>query len=122
MTIRIEHDGASDLASVLLWLTRHRGEVIALDERKHLELGTPISGARAVIIAAVLQDEDRPGPQLGGVLRAISSRTDGEPVRFVFDGRSPGGLSREQAETVAAELLEQVDRQIARDELVAKVA
>jgi len=122
MTIRIEHDGASDLASVYLWLTRHRGEVIALDERKHLELGTPISGARAVIIAAVLQDKDRPGPQLGGVLRAISSRTDGEPVRFVFDGRSPGGLSREQAETVAAELLEQVDRQIARDELVARVA
>ena len=122
MTIRIEHDGASDLASVHLWLARHRGEVIALDERRRLELGTPISGARAVIVAAVLQDDDHAGPKLGGVLRAISSRTDGEPVRFVFDGRSPGGLSREQAETLAAELLEQVDSQIAGDELVAKVA
>src|SRR6266478_5151202 len=108
MTIRIERDGASNLASVHLWLTRHRSEVIALDEGKHLELGTPISGARAVLIAAVLKDDGRPGPQLGGILRAISSRTDGEPVRFVFDGRSPGALSREQAETVAADLLEQV--------------
>src|SRR5690349_2322082 len=98
MSIRIEHDGARDLAGVLLWLTRHRGEVIALDERKNVELGTPISGARVVIIVAVLQEDVRPGPQLGSVLRAISGRTDGEPVLFVYDGRLPGRLSLEQTE------------------------
>jgi hypothetical protein len=121
-TIRIETDAASDLASVHMWLAQHRGKIVSLDENTRVMLGVPISGARAVIVAAVVHDDAHPGPQLGGVLRAVSSRTDGEPARLVFEGRSPGGLSREQAETAATELLEHVNRQIAGDGLVAKVA
>jgi hypothetical protein len=121
-TIRIETDGAGDLGRFFLWLTRHRGQIVELDATKRLALGNPISGARAVIVAAVLQDDQRPGPQLGGVLRAISNRTVEEPVRLVFEGRSPAGLARDDAESVAAELLDRVNEQIASEELIARVA
>ena len=83
MTIRIETDGASDLSHVYLWFARHRGQVVRLDDTKGLVLGTPISGPRAVIVAAVLQDDRRPEPRLGGVVRALSNRTDSPPVRLV---------------------------------------
>ena len=121
-TIRIETDGSADLGRVYLWLTRHRGQVVELDGTRRLALGVPIIGARAVIIAAVLQDDGATGPQLGGVLRAISNRAVDEPVRLVFEGRSPAGLTRDEAESAASELLERVNEQIASDEVVAKVA
>ena len=121
-TIRIETDGAADLGRVYLWLTRHRGQVVELDGARRVALGVPITGARAVIIAAVLQEDGATGPQLGGVLRAISNRTVDEPVRLVFEGRSPAGLTRDEAESAASELLERVNEQIASDEVVAKVA
>jgi len=38
--------------------------------------------------------EQEPGPQLGGVLRALANRTNAEPVRLVFEGRSPAQVSR----------------------------
>ena len=122
MTIHMETDGASDLAGVYLWITRHRGQIVELDSTKRLAIGSPILGARAVIVAAVLQDDHRPGPQLGGVLRALANRTAAEPVRLIFEGRSPAGLAPHEAEAVAAELLERVNEQIASDRLVAKVA
>lgn len=122
MTIRIETDGASDLARMTLWLGRHRGEVVRIDESKRLLLGTPITGARAVIIAAVLQDDGRPGPQIGGVVRALANRTDAEPVRLVFEGRSPAGLPREQAEAIAAEVLERISGLALEDRPMAEVA
>ena len=75
-TIRIETDGTSDLARVYLWLTRHRGQAVELDRNKRLVFGVPITGARAVIVAVSLQDDRRPGTQLGGVMRAISSRIE----------------------------------------------
>ena len=56
------------------------------------------------------------------MLRAISNRTVDEPVRLVFEGRSPAGLTRDQAESAAFELLDRVNEQIASDEVVAKVA
>jgi hypothetical protein len=119
-TIRIETDGTSDLASVYLWLTRHRGQ--AVDRTKRLVFGVPISGARAVIVAVSLQDDRRPGTQLGGVMRAISSRVDTEPVRLVFEGRSPGGLTPDEAEGVATRILQTISEQIASDGLVENVA
>ena len=121
-TIRIETDGAADLGRVYLWLTRHRGQVVELDGARRVALGVPITGARAVIIAAVLQEDGATGPQLGGVLRAISNRAVDEPVRLVFEGRSPVGLTRDEAESAASELLERVNEQIASHEVVAKVA
>jgi len=121
-TIRIETDGSSDLARVYLWLTRHRGQAIELDQSKRLVFGVPISGARAVIVAVSLQDERRPAAQLGGVMRAISSRTDTEPVRLVFEARSPGGLTPTEAESVATRILEAISQQIASDDLVENVA
>jgi hypothetical protein len=121
-TIRIETDGSSDLARVYMWLTRHRGQIVDLDVNRRITLGVPISGARAVIVAAVLQDDRKPGPQLGGVLRALSNRTEAEPVRLVFEGRWPGGLGRDEAALVAAEVLERIKEQIAADEREARVA
>src|SRR2546427_9748059 len=90
-TIRIETDGTSDLARVYLWLTRHRGQAVELDRNKRLVFGVPISGARAVIVAVSLQDDRRPGTQLGGVMRPSSSRIAPEAGRLVLGGRSPGG-------------------------------
>lgn len=121
-TIRIETDGASDLARVHLWLTRNRGQVVRLDDTKRLALGTPISGARAVIVAAVVQDDAHPGPQLGGVVRALSNRTDAEPVKLVFEGRSPTGLPRDEAEAAAAEILERISGLVVDDQPMAEVA
>src|SRR6266550_3536595 len=102
--------------------TRHRGQAIELDHSKRLVFGVPISGARAVIVAVVLQDDLKPGTQIGGVLRAISSRVDTEPVRLVFEGRSPAGLSPAAAEAAATKVLEAISEQIVGDELVENVA
>jgi len=121
-TIRIETDGTSDLARVYLWLTRHRGQAVELDRNKRLVFGVPISGARAVIVAVSLQDDRRPGSQLGGVMRAVSSRIDTDPVRLVFEGRSPGGLTPNEAEGFATRILQTISEQIASDDLVENVA
>ena len=122
MTIRIETDGANDLGETMSWLARHRGEVVRLDGTKRLVLGNPISGARAVIIAAVLQDDGHPGPQLGGVVRALSNRTETEPVRLVFEGRSLAGLPRDEAEAIATKILERISGLVADSEEMAEVA
>src|SRR3989442_14991785 len=121
-TIRIETDGTSDLARVYLWLTRHRGQAVELDRNKRLVFGVPISGARAVIVAVSLQDDRRPGTQLGGVMRAISSRIDTEPVRLVFEGRAPGGLAPAKAERGATRVLQAISPQDASDDLVENLA
>lgn len=121
-TVRIDSDGTSDLATVYLWLSQHRGEVLELDRGRRLILGTPISGARAVIVAVVLQDDDHPGPQIGGVLRALAIRTEFEPVRLVFEGRSPAGLADGDAQRIAAEMLDAISQQIASEGAIADVA
>jgi len=121
-TIRIEADGAGDLSQVYQWFTRHRGSSVELDRTRRLAFGIPITGARAVIVAVTLQDEGTPGPQLGGVVRAISNRTSLEPVRLVFEGRSPAGLERGEAEAMAAEILEVVSKRMTNRELVERVA
>src|SRR5207237_10338047 len=103
-TIRIETYGTSDLARVYLWLTRHRGQAVELDRNKRLVFAVPISGARAVIVAVSLQDDRRRGTHLGGVMRAISSRIDTAPVRLVFEGRSPGAHTPDDAGGAATRL------------------
>ena len=69
-----------------------------------------------------LQDGDAPSPRLGGVVRAIENRMATQPVRLVFEGRSPLHLPNEDAESAASELLETISRMVERDELVAEVA
>jgi hypothetical protein len=122
MTIRIETDGPGDLARITLWLAQHRGKMVQIDDSRRLILGTPITGARAVIVAAVLQDDAHPGPQIGGVVRALANRTDAEPVRLVFEGRSPAGLPRDEAEGIASELLERISSLVVDDRPMAEVA
>ena len=122
MTIRIETDGASDSARTFTWLARHRGEIVRIDGRRRLALGTPISGARAVIIGAVLQDDDHPGPQLAGMVRVLSNRSEALPVRLVFEGRSPVGWSRRDAEAIATKILERIASLVVLDEPMAEVA
>lgn len=113
--IRIEADGRSDMSRVYRWLTSHRGQVVPLDADKTLTLGVPISGARAVIIAAVLNNG------VGGVLRALASLT-GPPIRFVFDIRSRAGLDAGEVRAIGAEALDAISRQIAEDDAVSQVA
>jgi hypothetical protein len=121
-TIRIEVDGAGDLSEVYRWFTQHRGGVVELDRTRRLSFGIPITGARAVIVAVTLQDERRLGPQMGGVVRAISNRTSLEPVRMVFEGRSPIGVARSEAEAMAMEILETVSKRMTTGEPAERVA
>ncbi|HSS62675.1 MAG TPA: hypothetical protein VLK30_14575 [Candidatus Limnocylindrales bacterium] len=114
-TIRIEAGGAVDLSRAYLWLSRHRGQFIELDPERRVTLGVPISGARAVIVAAVL------GNGVGGVLRALSNPKD-RAVRVVFDVRSRGGLDVDQVQALGAEVVEAISKQIAGEDLVAQVA
>ncbi len=122
--IRIESGGASDLAHAYEWLSRHRGQVIELDRTRQVELGVPITGARAVLVAVTLQShlDGVPLPELGGVMRVIASRWEGEPVRLVFEGRSPVHLPPADAEATASELLAGISELIAEDDRIAEVA
>ncbi len=120
--IRIEADGAGDLSRVYQWFTQHRGGIVELGGGRRLTIGTPITGARAVIVAVTLQDERSPGPELGGVVRAISNRTNQEPVRLVFEGRSANGLARDEAEALATEILFAVAKLVTPGDLVERVA
>jgi hypothetical protein len=120
--IRVEADGTTDLARVYLWLSRHRGQVVQLDRGRRLAFGVPISGARAVIAAVVLHDDEHPGTQLGGMVRALANRTNAGPVRLVFEGRSPAQVSGEDARAHATRLLDEISTMVADDEPVAHVA
>ena len=104
------------------WLSRHRGQTLELDRTRQLEFGVPISAARAVLVAVTLQDGDPNVAQLGGVVRAIANRSESEPVRLVFEGRSPAHLQPGDAATAASELLGTISRLVAEDETVAEVA
>jgi hypothetical protein len=121
-TIRIETVGTSDLGRVYLWLSRNRGRVVQLGGARRLALGVPISGARAVIVAATMHDDTRPEARLGGVLRVLSNPTVADPVRIVFDGRALGGLERSEAEDAAADMLERISELVAEDGLAEEVA
>lgn len=112
--IRIETDGASGMNKVYSWLARYRGQVIDLDTERKLALGVPISGARAVIVAAVL------GNGVGGVLRALADLSGS--VRLVFDIRSRAGLNPDEVRAIGTDALDAIARQIAEDDLVTKVA
>jgi hypothetical protein len=120
--IRRETQGTTDLARVHGWLSRHRGQTLELDHAQKLLLGVPISAARAVLVAVALQSEGAPTPRLGGVVRAISNPRPDEPVRLVFEGRSPAHLPRGEAEVAASWLLGSISDLVAGDDLVARVA
>jgi hypothetical protein len=120
--IRIEAPGTADLPRVHHWLSRHRGQTVELDRTKQLEFGVPISGARAVLVAVTLQDGDDHAPRIGGVMRAIASRVDGDPVRLVFEGRSPARLPGEQAESEALRMLGAISALMAEVEPISQVA
>ena len=99
-----------------------RAQTLELDRARQLEFGVPVSAAGAVLVAVTLQDGDPMTAQLGGVVRAIANRSLAEPVRLVFEGRSPAHLQPEDAETAASELLDTISRLVVEDEPVAEVA
>jgi len=104
------------------WLSRHRGQTLDLDRTRQLEFGVPISAARAVLVAVTLQDGEPSATQLGGVVRAIANRSESQPVRLVFEGRSPAHLQPEAAATAASQLLGTISRLVAQDEQTEAVA
>ncbi len=120
--VRVQTHAATDLGEVHLWLARYRGTVVELDRGRRVALGAPISGARALISAVVLEEGSRPGAQLGGVLRVLGNPAGTEPVRLEFDGRSPSGLPNGEAHDVAASMLEAIAERIASDRAVQNVA
>lgn len=120
--IHIEAQAATDLEQVQAWISTHRGQRIALDLERHVELGAPISGARAVLVAVTVQTAESPAPELGGVVRALASRRREEPALLVFKGRSPAHLPDQDARRAAAELLDAISRLAAGHELMAEVA
>lgn len=120
--IRQETEGTTDLERVHGWLSRHRGQTVELDQAQRLLLGVPISAARAVLVAVALLSDGESAPRLGGVVRAISNRTPGEPARLVFEGRSPAHLPPGEAEVAASRLLGSISDLVAGDDLVARVA
>jgi hypothetical protein len=120
--IRTETRGAIDLARARQWLSRHRGQVIELSPAGQLELGVPITGAGAVLVAVTLQNSRDRAPELGGVVRALASPVEGEPIRLVFEGRSPTHLAPAQAQSAASELLVAMSELLAEDDPIAEVA
>ena len=120
--IHIETQAATDLARVQSWFSAHRGQRIALDSERRIELGAPISGARAVLVAVTVQTAEAAVPELGGVVRALASRRSEEPALLVFEGRSPAHMRDEDARLAAAELLAAISSLAAGRELVAEVA
>ena len=120
--IRIEVEGPGDLPRMQEWLSRHRGQRLELDRTRQLEIGVPISAARAILVAVTLQDGDPNIAQLGGVVRAIANRSESEPVRLVFEGRSPIGMPSDEAEALATEILDIVSKRMIAGELVERVA
>jgi hypothetical protein len=112
--IRIETDGTGGMDRVYSWLARHRGQVIDLGAEQKVMLGVPISGARAVIIAAVLSNG------VGGVLRALTNLTGS--VRLVFDIRSRAGLDADQVRAIGTDALDSIARLMAEENLVTQVA
>src|SRR3954471_21899460 len=90
--IHIEAQAATDLERVHEWFSAHRGQRIALDPERRIELGAPISGARAVLVAVTVQAAEATAPELGGVVRALASPRSEEPALLVFEGRSPAHI------------------------------
>ncbi len=121
-TIRVETGGTSNVADVYRWLSDHRGQVVDLDEQKRIALGIPISGARAVIVAAVVQDDTRPGPQLRGTLRALSTADDREPARMIFDVRATGAVDSSTVRELGSGVLQSVTALVSRSEALSTVA
>jgi hypothetical protein len=106
--LRVEADGISNLADVHRWMSDHRGQVVELDGHRRLALGLPISGARAVIVPTLLQDDAHPGPQLRGVLRALVSGDGRAPVKMVFDVASRGAFDHSTVREVGSDVLHSV--------------
>jgi hypothetical protein len=120
--IRIEAEAGTDLAHVQKWFSANRGQQISVDGQRRIELGAPISGARAVLVAVTMQTSDASAPELGGVVRALARRSDQEPALLVFEGRSPAHIPDEDARTAAAGVLELISNLAAGHELIAEVA
>ena len=120
--IHIEAQAATDVERVHDWFSAHRGQRIALDPERRVELGTPISGARAVLVAVTVQTAEATAPELGGVVRALAGRRSEEPALLVFEGRSPAHMRDEDARLAAAELLAAISSLAAGRELIAEVA
>jgi len=120
--IRLETTAGARLAQVQDWFAAHRGQTIGLSSDRRLELGAPISGARAVLVAVTLQSADAPAPDLGGVVRALASRRGDEPALLVFEGRSPAHMADDDARSLASDMLEAISGMAAGDEIMAEVA
>jgi hypothetical protein len=121
-SIRMETTATARLGQVQDWFSAHRGQTIGLARERRIELGAPIWGAGAVLVAVTVQTAEAAAPELGGVVRALASRRSDEPALLVFEGRSPAHLPDEDARLAASELLDVISSLAAGRDLMAEVA
>jgi hypothetical protein len=121
--IRAELPALTSLARICLWLSHHRGTTVELSEHSwRVLLGAPLTAARAAICPIALHAEGDPAPLVSGCLRAIANPALNGPASLAFEGRSQNRLTRDEADSAAADMLSALAERIASDDLLDSVA
>ncbi len=121
--IRADQPSQTSLARIALWLSHHRGMAVELSGHPwRVSLGAPLTAARAAICPIALHPEGDGAPVLSGCLRALASQSLTGPAGLVFEGRAPNSLTRDEADSAAAQMLAALAARIASDDLLASVA
>jgi hypothetical protein len=121
--IHAEQPALTSLARICLWLSHHRGTAVELGGRSwRVSLGVPLTAARAAICPIALHMGGDGAALVSGCLRAIATPAITGPARLVFEGRSPNRLTRDEADSAAAEMLSALAERIASDDLLESVA
>jgi hypothetical protein len=81
-----------------------------------------LTAARASICAIALYRDGEDAPLLSGCVRATASQAPAGPARLVFTGKAQTRLTREEADSTAAAMLDALAARIASDDLLEHVA
>ena len=121
--IRAEQPARTSLARVCLWLSHHRGTSVELGGRSwRVSLGAPLTAARAAICPVAMHADDDGAPMVSGCLRAVANPAPAGPACLVFEGRAHKSLTRGEADSAAADMLQALALRIAYDDLLESVA
>jgi hypothetical protein len=89
---------------------------------RHLSVGFPLTAARAVICAAAVHDRGETAPLISGCVRVLAGPREAEPARLIFIGRAQARLTRNEAESLAGEMLMALADCILFEDLLESVA
>jgi hypothetical protein len=119
--IRAERAAMTSLGRIYVWLSHYRGGTVELGWDR-LSLGAPLTAARASICAIALYRDGEDAPLMSGSLRATANRAPDGPAHLVFTGKAQTRLTREEADSAAAVMLDALAARIASDDLLEHVA